>query len=440
MIRPNILLLHAHDAGRYCQPYGFPVESPHLMRFADQGLLFRKAFCAAPTCAPSRAAMFTGEYPHQCGMFGLTGTQGWEIRDPSRHLVHVMNSEGYQTVLAGVQHETNHADLSPLGYQRILDPRQRQGEFYPGTINRVQEFLSEPHEKPFFLSLGIDEPHRNNVARPEIGVGNDSLRFSKTRYYDPEKLDWRHTAPPPWLPDLPQIRREMASFNEGARIMDEYMGRVLEMLRHRNFEESTLVIITTDHGIEFPGGKKTLTDQGIGVMLMMRGPGGFSGGRVIEPMVSHLDLFPTIMEVIGAERRPWIQGKSLLPLVRGDKSALHAEIFAEQNYHGPLEALRCIRTERHKLVLRHDPVGNRMRHDGASTAVMDGLGHYDRPTGHVELFDLYLDPWEACNRADDPSFSAIRLDLESRLKAWMESHSDCFPSGSFPPFPSGKPW
>ena len=440
MSKPHLLLLHAHDAGRYCQPYGFPVESPHLMRFAREGVLFRKAFCAAPTCGPSRAALFTGEYPHQCGMFGLPGIQGWEIHDLSHHLVHVLNAEGYQTALAGVQHETSHADIPQLGYQRHLDLRPQKGEFYPETIDRVEAFLSEPHERPFFLSIGIDEPHRNNVARPEIGIGNESMRFSKTRYYDPDKLDWRYTAQTPWLPDLPEIRKDMASFNEGARIMDEYMGRVLDMLRFRNLDETTLVIITTDHGIEFPGGKKTLSDQGIGVMLMMRGPGGFVGGRVIEPMVSHLDLFPTILEVIGAGPRSWTQGKSLLPLIRGENPELHPDIFAEQNYHGTMEALRCIRTERYKLVLRYDPVGNRMRHDGEISRLMETFGHYDRPTNPVELFDLYLDPWEACNRVADPAYVEIRRDLEAHLKDWMKQQGDCFPSGSFPDFPSGKPW
>ena len=435
MRSPNVVLVHAHDCGRAIQPYGWPVETPALMRFAREGILFRKAFSTAPTCGPSRAAMLTGEYPHQCGMFGLPGGDGWRLNDPSRHLVHVLNEAGYLTALAGVQHEVSHADLAPLKYQRLLDTRPQKGECYPETLDRVEEFLNEPHDRPFFLSVGFDEPHRNNLARPEIGIGNESARFSKTRYYDPDKLDWRYTPPPPWLPDRPEIRQDAESLHEGVRILDAYVGRLLDMLKHRGYEENTLVILTTDHGIEFTGGKKTLRDQGTGVFLMLRGPGGFHGGKVVEGLVSHLDVVPTILDVIGLPRKPWLMGRSLRAMAE-DPAAPGAEaVFTEQTYHGYLEALRAVRTERYKLVLHHDPVGYRMRHDGPTSPLMERLGAYDQPTGREELFDLYLDPLEACNRAGDPRYAEIRKDLLARLDAWMKETGDCFPSGTFPPIP-----
>ena len=436
MKRTNVILIHSHDCGRAIQPYGWPVATPNLLRFAQQGVLFRKAFCAAPTCGPSRTAMLTGQYPHQCGMWGLPGGQGWTLNDPSHHLVHTLNDAGYLTALAGVQHEVNHADLSPLRYQRLLDTRPQKGEHYPETLDRVEEFLNEPHDRPFFLSVGLDEPHRNNIARPEIGIGKESARFSKTRYYDPEKLDWRYTAPPPWLPDIPELRRDAESLNEGVRILDQYVGRILDMLRHRNLEEQTLVILTTDHGIEFTGGKKTLRDQGIGVFLMMRGPGGFRGGTVVESLVSHLDVVPTILEVLGLPRSPWLMGSSLTPLAAAPGSRLREEIFAEQNYHGPLEALRTVRTDRYKLVLHLDPVGYRMRHDGPTGPLMESFGAYDQVTGHEELFDLYLDPMEACNRAGDPAYAGIKADLHARLDTWMRETGDPFPTGRIPPVPN----
>lgn len=430
--RPNILLIHSHDCGRAIEPYGWPVRTPNLLAFAWEGVLFRRAFSCSPTCGPSRAAMMTGEYPHQCGMFGLPGAQGWTLREPGRHIVHQMNALGYLTALAGVQHEVDHADLAPLGYRRFLDTREQKGEAYPETLDRVEEFLSEPHDAPFFLSVGFDEPHRNNLARPEIGIGNESARFSKTRYYDPEKLDWRYTAPPPWLPDLPELRKDTASLHEGVRILDESVGRLLAMLRHRGFDENTLVILTTDHGIEFPGAKKTLREQGTGVFLMVRGPGGFTGGLVREELVSHLDLLPTIFDVIGLPVPEWCQGNSLRPLVNGSSEEWREAVFTEQNYHGPLEALRAVRTDRYKMILRHDPVGPRLRHDGPAAAVIDPLGHYDRQAGPVELYDLYLDPQEACNRADDPALAPVAAQLRRLLDSWMQATGDVFPSGQFP--------
>jgi N-sulfoglucosamine sulfohydrolase len=68
---PNIVLLHSHDTGRFVQPYGHPVPTPNIQRLADQGLLFRQAYAAAPTCSPSRAALLTGRWPHANGMLGL---------------------------------------------------------------------------------------------------------------------------------------------------------------------------------------------------------------------------------------------------------------------------------------------------------------------------------------------------------------------------------
>lgn len=428
----NIVILHAHDAGRYSEPYGFPIPTPNLMEFAKEGVLFRKAYCTAPTCSPSRASMLTGQYPHEVGMYGLTGAQGWLIDDYKKHLAHTLNEAGFETVLAGCQHEADHRDLSPLPYQRMLDTRPQKGEFYQETIDHVERFLAEDHDRPFFLWVGLDEPHNNNLGRPELRIGTEGARFSKTRYYDPDKLDWRYTAPAPFLPDLPEARHYMRSFAEGARIMDEYIGRVLYALHHYGLEEDTLVIITTDHGIEMPGGKKSLTDQGIGVMLMMRGPCGFSGGRVIEPIVSHVDIYPTICEVLGIERKPWFSGTSLVPLVNGSANSVREEIFAEQTYHGSLEAFRCIRTERYKFVMRHSDTGPQMRHCGPLTETMEKAGFYDRPIGHEELFDLYLDPWEHCNRAGQSGYEEIQTDLKARLVAWMQESKDPFLSGDFP--------
>jgi arylsulfatase A-like enzyme len=167
-------------------------------------------------------------------------------------------------------------------------------------------------------------------------------------------------------------------------------------------------------------------------MLMMRGPFGFEGGKVVESLVSQLDIYPTICELLGMERKIWLRGESLMPLVRGEKTSVREEIFAEQTYHGKLEPLRCIRTERYKLVLRHFERGPVMRQDGISTKAMEPLGFYDRPIGKTELFDLYLDPWEHCNRADDPAYGSIRSELETRLGEWMSATNDPFPSGQFP--------
>ena len=90
----NILYIHTHDTGKFIQPYGYQVETPNLMKFAERGTVFRSAFSAAPTCSPSRAALLTGEYPHNCGMFGLAH-RGFEMEDYSHHIASYLKSFGY---------------------------------------------------------------------------------------------------------------------------------------------------------------------------------------------------------------------------------------------------------------------------------------------------------------------------------------------------------
>ncbi|MFP4356269.1 MAG: sulfatase-like hydrolase/transferase, partial [Phycisphaerae bacterium] len=115
--RPNIVYIHSHDTGRYIQPYGYPVDTPRLQAFAEQGALFRKAFCAGPTCSPSRAALLSGQSPHNAGMLGLAH-RGFCQMDFSRHIQHVLGEHGYETALSGMQHVADWRKQEPA-YQQI---------------------------------------------------------------------------------------------------------------------------------------------------------------------------------------------------------------------------------------------------------------------------------------------------------------------------------
>ena len=115
---PNILYLHSHDTGRYVQPYGHSVPTPNIQRLADQGLLFRQAFCAAPTCSGSRACLLTGQWAHSNGMIGLAH-RGFELNDYSHHLVKTLRDAGYWTGLVGEQHLSRDPDV--LGYDHVVD-------------------------------------------------------------------------------------------------------------------------------------------------------------------------------------------------------------------------------------------------------------------------------------------------------------------------------
>ena len=177
--RPNILYIHTHDIGRYVQPYGYAVPTPHIQRLAEEGVLFRQAFCANPTCSASRSTLLTGMYPHNNGMTGLAH-RGWSLNDYSQHIVHTLRDAGYTTVLTGVQHVASHEQGEPwqvIGYDRWLgggEPHERAADY----------LMSQP-EGPFFLSVGFSDTHR------EFGPVTDAG-------------DPRYCRPPRPIPDTPE--------------------------------------------------------------------------------------------------------------------------------------------------------------------------------------------------------------------------------------------
>src|SRR5207302_9717946 len=162
-----------------------------------------------------------------------------------------------------------------------------------------------------------------------------------------------HIQPPAPNPDTPETRVDMAGFHASARNLDRGIGQVLEALERNGLAENTLVISTTDHGLAFPRMKCNLTDAGFGVSLILRGSGVFGGGKVCDAMVSHVDVFPTVCEMAGVKAPSWLEGKSMIPLLRGERAEINDEVFAEVNYHPSYEPQRAVRTQRWKYIRRY---------------------------------------------------------------------------------------
>jgi N-sulfoglucosamine sulfohydrolase len=400
--KPNILYLHSHDTGRFIQPYGHQVPTPNIQRLADQGLLFRKAFCAAPTCSGSRSALLTGQYPHSNGMMGLAH-RGFELFDYSHHIVHTLREAGYWSGLIGEQHLSK--DPRVLGYDHVVESDTNHVDYVaPAAV----ELIAQAPRQPFFLSVGFFETHRE--------------------YFEPTSVrDALYSLPPDNLPDTPETRRDMASYKASARSLDQGVGSVLNALDEHDLADDTLVILTTDHGLAFPGSKGTLYDRGIGVLLIMRGPGGAHGGRVSNALVSHVDLFPTICELAGIEPPARLQGRSLLPVMQREVEEVNDAIFAELTYHAAYEPVRAVRTERWKYIRRF---GDRLRPVLANTddsptkdlLLADGWGDIELP--REALHDLRFDPVEAHNLIDAPHCAAVAGELRARLDAWMRETQD----------------
>ncbi len=407
----NIIYIHSHDTGRYIQPYGHNVDTPNMQQLAEEGVLFRKTFCAGPTCSPSRAGLLTGQWPHCVGMLGLAH-RGFAINDYSQHLSAFLNRNGYTTALAGFQHEASAPFAVPhdvLTYDYFLDrekdnPEKLEREFW------AEQFIKQEHDKPFFLAVGFTETHREFPKEP-----------------DPRD-DPRYTLPPTPLPDNEQTRYDMATFNTMARQLDTRMGVVFKAVKDAGIEDNTLIICTTDHGIAFPAMKCSMTDFGIGVMLIVKGPQGLTGGKVVDGMVSHIDLFPTICELTGLDKPDYLQGKSIMPMVNGEVDEVNDAVFSEVTHHAAYEPKRCVRTKRYKYIRRMD--------DDFDTVVMPNCdnsiskthwANYEWAKANVpkeQLYDLEFDPNEMANLVDRADMQDVLNDMRKRLDDWMTNTND----------------
>lgn len=420
MNRPNIIYLHSHDTGRYIQPYGHAINTPNLQALAEQGVLFRNAFCAGPTCSPSRAALLTGMWPHCNGMTGLLN-RGSVLADDSTHLVHTLKDAGYLTVLAGFQHVAR--DRSQTGYEIDLETLDGgpEADHDAAVVRRAEAFLSEAHEQPFFLDCGFFATHRTGKSGERDGWHNT----------DESPLgDARYCLPPAPLPDTPEVREDFADFKVAATRLDDYFGRLIQLLNESDAAANTVIICTTDHGIAYPHMKCNLLDHGLGVMLIIRGPQSgepFVGGKVVDAMVSHLDIFPTICEAASIPAPDWLQGQSLVPLVNGNVDSIHDSIFGEVNYHCSYEPMRAVRTERYKYIKRFEPHPHPVLpncDDSPSKAALVDLGWRERTQVEECLFDLMFDPNEACNLAGDPRCGSVLSEMRARLAEWMKDTDD----------------
>ncbi len=364
-------------------------------------------------------------------MIGLAN-HGPSLKDTTEHLAHFLSGQGYATALAGVQHET-HGDRKEMGYARMLDDEMEVDPAIDWDVasgHRADRFFGEARDRPFFLSVGFMQTHRlgrfHSVGSPPDG-------------------DPRYVRPPAPLPDTPETRQDYADYAVAAEQMDASMGNVLDALERHGLAANTLVILTTDHGIAFPMMKGQLSDHGTGVMLLLRGPGPggrrFEGGGVVDAIVSHLDLFPTICDTLGLDPPERLRGKSLRPLLDGSAERLHERLFSETNYHASYEPARAVRTERYKYIRRIAPRSHPILPNCDDSPSKDRLlaeGWQDRPQPPEALHDLVFDPNEAANLAGDPAYAAILADCRERLEAWMQETHDPALAGEVPPAPGAN--
>lgn len=446
--RSNVVLVHCHDLGQHLGCYGADVESPNLDRLAADGVRMENNFCTAPHCSPSRSSMMTGAYPHENGLMGLAH-MGWELDDDWMTLPKYLQEAGYSTHLLGFQHEVPE-NPERLGYDHVDTDTKRALEL----VDVVEEFFESAAddaagdaadgtpEEPFFVSIGLEEPHRP--------FRRDYLPEEIYDEPDPETVSLDDF---PYLPDEPGVREDAANLQSLiAETLDPAVGKYREALAEAGLAEDTLFVFTTDHGLAMPRAKGTCYDPGIETALLFHQPGVVEGGAVHDELVSNVDLMPTLLDLLGLEPPTDVAGRSFAPLLRGESYEPRERIFGEMTWHDRYNPIRTIRTERFKYVRNFSVlpkvfVPMDVTPTPAGRAVHEEFYVEQRPA--EELYDLERDPHELENLASDrtpfetaaeasdpdPEYVDALDRLRDELEEWMAATDDPLLDGPVP-YPS----
>jgi N-sulfoglucosamine sulfohydrolase len=405
--RLNMLVIIPHDLGVFLGCYGNrSVCSPRIDGLASEGVRFSHCFTTAPECTPSRGSLMTGLYPHQNGLMGLANF-GWSLRTP--HLAERLRSRGYRTHQFGFQHET-HEPVSALGYDQAHRGPNCRAENVCAELNTFLHSAEAAAETPWFAYAGFTDVHR-------------PWRALSASRFDPARLDV-----PPWLPDAPVVRKDLARFYQDIEQMDAAVGTVLDTLRDTGIARDTIVVFTTDHGAAFPGAKATLYDPGIHVPLIVRRPGHTEGGRTYDELVSNMDLTPTLLELAGLTVPAGLEGRSLAPLLCGQPYAARDEVGGALFYDVAYDPMHYVRTADYKYI-RSFAVTPEEAHGAApETLTTFAAGRWIR----VDDFDVLTSPtWQALApegavpRPDSEELYALRSDPCERRN--LVGHPDARP-------------
>lgn len=439
--RPNILLVLSDDHSvPHVGCYGnTDIRTPHLDRFAGEGIRFDRAYVACPQCVPSRAAIFTGRSPIAIGMSRFSAPLPAEVKV----FPEILKAHGYYAGVAGRTYHMDSARQSPES-AKVLDKYRLQT--FPRRLDYVKqggraqmlpqlrEFLDQvPAGKPFVLQLCSNDPHRpldrNAIPQPHA----------------PAKLKL-----PVFYPDTQLVREDFARYYDEISRFDSDFGEIMAELQKRGLSDNTLVMFMGDNGASQFRGKGTLYEFGVHIPLLARWPRKIKPGSTTRELISGEDLAPTFLEAAGVTVPKDMTGKSFLKLLRGEPHEGRKYVFAERGAHGfglpnhsaAFDLGRCIITQKHKLIynalwqLPYTPVDfagdafwkevQQMHKDGKLTPELSRL--YFSPTRPMfELFDLENDPAELKNLAGQKEYAALERELKAALTEWMILERDFVP-------------
>ena len=435
---PNFVILVADDMGwEDATPYGHPsIRTPNLQRLADHGMRFDHAFVTTSSCSPSRASILTGKYPHQTGAEQLH----WPLPEDQTTFTDLLREAGYWTASAGKWHLGDAAvarfDLVIQGGGERTTDEASENELMPGGGYAsgagawVDVLKQRPEGRPFLAWLSSFDPHRP---------------------YREGILDTPHAPEdvivPAYLPDTPEVRKDLALYYDEIARLDHYVGSVLNELDRQQIAENTFVLFMSDNGAPFPRAKTTVYDSGVRTPWIVRFPAGVEAGSTTASLVSAVDLAPTLLDLAGVESPPEFEGESIVPILNDPSAVVRDHIFAEKNWHDFDDRVRAVRDSRYKYIrnfytdIPNGPPADAIR--GGTFQKMRALRDegsltpqqhivFDTPRPEEELYLVADDPQELYDVSQDPAHAEALERLRDALETWREATSDAAPAERTP--------
>jgi arylsulfatase A-like enzyme len=431
----NFVVFLADDHGEGdLGAYGHAVlKTPNIDRLAAEGMRFDRAFLTISSCSPSRASILTGRYPHATGAEDLHQPLPAGQATFARYL----RQAGYHNMSVGKWHL---GEAEKHNWDAVVDCDGR--DTAAETLKALRE---RPKDKPFFLWAASKDPHRpfdpKAIAQP----------------YDPADV-----IVPPYLPDHPLIREDLALYYGEVTRFDQHIGFIREELENQGLLDDTVVVYLSDNGMPFPRAKTTLYDSGIHTPLIVRFPRLVAPGAVQKNLFSVVDLMPTLLDMAGLDADS-PQGESHLAMLKDAAAPGREAIYAEANWHDFEQFTRAVRTERYLLVRNYywdkplwnsvDSV-NSITWKGFQQALNAGLLTppqsflLQEPRPYEEFYDLQVDPASLNNVAAEERHNGELNRLRTLLDNWRVETADHMPAErrrdgwtrDGTPLPHNQPW
>jgi N-sulfoglucosamine sulfohydrolase len=413
----NVLLYVVDDQGSTdAGCYGNPViKTPGLDALAGAGTRFTHAFCTTASCSASRSVILSGQYNHANGQYGHQHSYHHFSSFPNVKSMPVLLADrGYRTASAGKYHVAPEEVYHFEDYIKGGSPVQ--------MADNCRDLIAAASDQPFFLYFCTHEPHR-----PFKREGSDT--------FDPADV-----IVPPYLPDTPECREELAKYYGSVQRADAGLVRLIEILKETGRWADTLVIYISDNGIAFPGAKTTLYEPGMRLPCVVRDPGSAKTGVVTDAMVTWADLLPTVLEYAGAPAKGLkLHGRSFLPVLEAEHPQGWDEVYASHTFHEitMYYPMKVVRGRKYKLIwniaygLEYPFASDLFASATWQSVLASGSGVYakrkidaylHRPK--FELYDLESDPHEVVNLADSADHAEVLAELQEKLKAFQKRTKD----------------